>query len=304
MRRLFIYLIVGTMAVAAIRALHHRHERPTPTQGQGWRYAGHPHGGPPGRSLADEKRRAQQAVSEARRAMVEAGREARNAWHEARDEMGRAYREARDEIREAYHEVLADVDGRRPTEPVPPPPPPAPDAVAATEEADGLPVRIVPGTRVTQAEVRPPVASGHAGQFRRTAQPGSQSAGTATPTKARNPREVQGLVCATEDRAGADARRALQVAVAEWLEPDVPSGGMTWSLGPDGSPIGGVRQGWTPPARSVESMIVAWKLEPYFSPKFKEEGPLYIATVTADFSPQHRASWWTPTTATWSVTAW
>ncbi len=112
------------------------------------------------RELAAEARRqAQQAAAEARRAMEEAGREIRQAYHEAKAEIGQAYREARDEIRQAYREVVADNDGRPPL----PPPPPPPRAVPALEEADGLPVPIVPGTRVTEAEAKPPVPARPAG---------------------------------------------------------------------------------------------------------------------------------------------
>ena len=92
-------------------------------------------------------------MAEARRAMEEAGHEVRQAWHEAREELGRAYREARDELRQAYREIVADNDDDR--LPLPPPADPG-RARGPGEDAEGLPVPIVPGTRVTQAEARPP----------------------------------------------------------------------------------------------------------------------------------------------------
>ncbi len=283
MKRLFLYLILGLMTIAAIRAMHHRHPRPIPAEN--WQYAGHPHGRPAGPGAgAEARRQAEQAVAEARRAMHDAGREFRQAWHEARDEMRQAYREARDEMRQAYREVRDELAGREGSSsvlppPPPPPPPPAPTPVAASEDAEGLPVRIVPGTRVTEAEIRPPVPA-------RTpvlAVASSHAAGD------QHYRTVTGQVCVTEDRARTDALNALRTKIAEWLEPDVASARFVRSFGPDGRQIGGNRPGWTPPDRLVVSMIVRTAIEPYVSPTFKDEGPFYRARLTADFSPRHRA---------------
>lgn len=281
MKRLFLYLILGLVAVAAIRAMHHRHPRPVPAEN--WQYAGHPHGRPAGPGAgAEARRQTEQAVAEARRAMHDAGREFRQAWHEARDEMSQAYREARDEMRQAYREVMDEMAGREaPPSSVlpPPPPPPAPMPVAASEDAEGLPVRIVPGTRVTEAEIRPPVPP----------RPPVLAVANTPAARDQHYRVVTGQVCVTEDRARADAFNALRAQVAEWLEPDVASARLVRSLGPDGRQIGGYRPGWTPPDRLVVPMIVRTAIEPYVSPTFKDEGPFYRAKLTANFSPRHRA---------------
>lgn len=282
MKRLFLYLILGLLTIVAIRAMHHRHPRPVPAEN--WQYAGHRHGRPAGPGAgAEARRQAEQAVAEARRAMHEAGREFHEAWREARDEMSRAYREARDEMRQAYREVRDELAGREESSSVlpPPPPPPAPlpTAVAAGEEAEGLPVRIVPGTRVTEAEIRPPVPARPAV----LAVANSSAAGTQTH------REVTGQVCVTQDRARAEALSALRTKVVQWLEPDVPSGGPEWTMELDGRRYRSNQTRWTPPDRLLVSMIVKTTIEPYVSPTFKEEGPFYRAKLTADFSPRHRA---------------
>ena len=81
----------------------------------------------------------------------------RQALAEARDEVRQAFDEARDEVHEAFDEVrvalVSDDDPPHALPPVPPYPP------SASEEAEGLPVPIVPGTRVTEAEAKPPGAT-------------------------------------------------------------------------------------------------------------------------------------------------
>jgi hypothetical protein len=291
MRRLFLYLIVAMLVFGTLRAMRHHAARPIPPATQ-W-----PHR--PGlredearrqRELAEVRRQAHEAtaearrhaheataearrhahevVAEARRAMDEARQDVRQAWHEVRDELNRAYRETRDEIRQAYREAVAEQD-RRPV--LPPPPPPTPAVAPAREVADGLPVPIVPGTRVTEAEARPPVPA-------RTVSRAAQPAPPAPPVAPAAPaaaspqdlEDVPGEICATEDRARADARRALQVRVGRWLEPDVPPT-------------------WTPPAALVQSLVVGSRIDPHFSKVEKDDGPLYIAVLTADLSPGRRA---------------
>ena len=105
--------------------------------------------GDSGRRIAAETRQ------KTRRALAEARDEVREALAEARDEVRQAFDEARDEVHQAFDEVrvalVSDDDRSRALPPVPPSPP------SASEEAEGLPVPIVPGTRVTEAEARPPV---------------------------------------------------------------------------------------------------------------------------------------------------
>lgn len=303
MKRLFFYVFLAILVIWSIRTMRGRHE-PYPRQVTQW----------PGssgrdareaasrRELAAEARhQAEQAVAQARRAMEEAGHEARHAWQEAKAELRQAYADARDEIRQAYHDAVAQGGGRRPTLP----PPPAPSVVPPREEADGLPVPIVPGTRVTDAEARPPVASPEVPRTtaRLAAQTGPATGPTAacedgaTPccentmaaAKAENYRTISGDICANEDRARTDARKALRLAVAEWLDPDVPAPGPIRASRTDGRAIGSISNSWTPPERLLDSLIVQTKIDPYISKTVKEDGPLYIARLTADFSPRHRA---------------
>lgn len=284
MRRLFIYLIVAILAVAALRVMHHRAARQAPADVWARRHHG-PGSADEARrresAVAEARRQAHEAAAEARRALAEAGREARQAYREARDELGRAYRETRDEIREAYREVLADHRG---PEVLPPPPPPAPTAAPALEPAEGLPVPIIPGTRITEAEARPPAPAAPAAPAvpARLVSQGQEPAPACDGPACQNPepnacdaraavraqghRPVVGNICATEDRARDDARNALRVEVAEWLSPDVPAS-------------------WTPPAGLLEAMIVGTKIDPLVKPY----GTLYTAELTADFSPRHRA---------------
>lgn len=266
MRRLFIYLIAAVLVIGALKAMHHHPARHAPAPSR-WH-----DGGSRIEVAAEARREAQQAAAEAHRALAEAGREVRHAYREARDEIRHAYLEARDEIREAYREVLAD---HRPDEVLPPPPPPAPTAPPALEEAEGLPVPIVPGTRVTEAEARPPVPAQLVSQDQAEAppcegtaceNPGTAACAERAAARAQGYQAVPGDICATEDRARADARNALRIKVAEWLTPDVPAS-------------------WTPPAGLLEAMIVGTKIDPVVKPY----GTLYTAELTADFSPQHRA---------------
>jgi hypothetical protein len=281
MRRLFIFLMVAMLAFGALKAIRSGTRPPH-------------HYGPhhPQRDLAaDARRKAQQAAAEASRAIREAGHEVRQAWHETRQEIGRAYQEARDEIRQAYHEALADdEDGRTLL------PPPPSNMVPEREDAEGLPVPIVPGTRVTRAEARPPVPSRPPASPRPQASPrlASQArppapvAPTApacedsstcceAPTAAaeHDYQRILGEIGATEDRARAEARKALQTRVATWLKPDVPAS-------------------WTPPARLLQSLLVETKIEPHVSQRMPKDDPLndmrvYVATMTADLSPRRRA---------------
>ncbi len=155
---------------------------------------------------------------------------------------------------------------------------------------------IVPGTRVTEAEARPPVPARPASLAAPPAPvapvaPVAQAVPAATAAPAADDvREVPGQVSATEDRARTDALKALQAKVAKWLEPDVPAS-------------------WTPPAALLQAMVIETRTDPhisqdpYINQLEQEDGPLYTAVLTADFSPGAAPSWSTPTTATWSGTA-
>jgi len=144
---------------------------------------------------------------------------------------------------------------------------PAPAVIPAREQADGLPVPIVPGTRVTEAEVRPPappvpprhVVAIRNGQAPRDIPPTPPAARPSTIV-------VKGQISATQERAEADARNALREKAADWLAPDVPR---TWKI----------------PAPLLQSLIV----ETRYTPEEKPYGTLYWGELTVNFSPDRRA---------------
>jgi hypothetical protein len=262
MKRFFITLFLVLLVVWALRASHHpRHVPPSPPPMR-WHGPPHPHHGPAGREFAEAQREAQRALAEAGRAVHEASHEVRKAFGEARKEIRHAFREVSEEVRQAYHEALAANDGPRP--PVPPAPPVPP--VSAREEVDGIPVPIVPGTRVTRAEAQPPVPAAPARLVSRAPKAGAPAA----PVQVAE--ALEGQISATQQRATDDARRALQRKVVEWLNPEVPAS-------------------WTPPAAMVQAMILETQVRPVVSPTLNEKdyGPLYVAEVRADFSPRRRA---------------
>jgi hypothetical protein len=124
------------------------------------------------------------------------------------------------------------------------------------EEAEGLPVPIVPGTRVTEAKASPPA-------------PRSSGPKTTTVTLTQSSRPtVTGLLSATRERAVADARRVLRDDVANWLEPEVP-------------------RSWAPPEEMLDAMVVD---EPGIHSIQKPYGEVFEATLSVDKSPQRRTS--------------
>ncbi|MDG3003523.1 hypothetical protein [Paludisphaera mucosa] len=78
-------------------------------------------------------------------------------------------------------------------------------------------------------------------------------------------REVAGQVSATEERAKADARRALEREVATWLDPQVPT---TWSS----------------PAHLIDEMVEETRI----TPQVKPYGTVYTAVFDADFGAGRR----------------
>ena len=122
------------------------------------------------------------------------------------------------------------------------------------EPADGLPVPIVPGTRVERAEILPP----------RVVKP--FTAPTAAPMGTET-RPVVGRLSATEERARHDARLILDREVSEWLTPDIP-------------------RAWKAPAHLVDAMIEGVEIKPID----KDYGTLYEATQRVNFSPARRAA--------------
>ena len=124
------------------------------------------------------------------------------------------------------------------------------------ETVEGLPVPIVPGTRVTEARIETPGPSRPA-PSRRTAPGPNPPPGTQL---------ITGQLSATEDRARADARRQLEREVADWLAPDVP-------------------RSWKTPEPFVDRLIETTQVKTVE----KEYGTLYEATIQARLSPEFRA---------------
>ncbi len=152
MKRFFVTLILVLLVVWAVRSSHQRPVIQAPSPTMPWPAPRHPHSGPAGGQFAEARHQTQRALAKAGRVLEDARQEIQKVSQEARQEIRHVWNEAKDEIRQAYHEALAADGGPRP--PMPPPPPPAPTLVR--ENAEGLPVPIVPGTRVTTAEARPP----------------------------------------------------------------------------------------------------------------------------------------------------
>ncbi len=140
-----------------------------------------------------------------------------------------------------------------------------PLVVAQRESVGDIPIGIVPGTRVTDAEIRPPHPPRAAVPARPPHRPAAASNVVGPPATHTLP--VVGRLSATDDRARDDARRQLEVRVADWLAPDVPAS-------------------WKTPKPMLDSLVKRVEVKPVE----KELGTLYEATMLADFSPSRRAA--------------
>jgi hypothetical protein len=210
--------------------------------------------------------------------------EMRQAWHEAREEIRQSVDEVRDEVRHAVNEVRNEVrqafDESRaalvsddddppstlPQAPSAPPAPPAPAAAAPLEQAEGLPVPIVPGTRVTEAVAQPPAPPARRIKIMRKKNQPNPTRPVMTVTNERVVAKVDGQISANEERAKGDAYQKLREAVASWLEPDVP-------------------RSWNLPADLVNLLV----LETQYEPEIKPYGTMYVAHLQYDASPDRRA---------------
>jgi len=142
------------------------------------------------------------------------------------------------------------------------------------EEAEGLPVPIVPGTRVSEAEIQPPrpvsppsKAKHRSPRDRRSRENRPEPA----PAQDRDPelpstvRTISGQLSATLERARDDAQLQLQREVTRWLTPEVPTH-------------------WRSPASLVNSMVQKTSTRPIE----KDYGTVYETSLDVDFSPSHR----------------
>lgn len=165
-----------------------------------------------------------------------------NAARQAKEDAETARREALEAIEEARRDVDA-------------------SAREARESVDGIPVPIVPGTRVADASPTaprppaPPLPPRPRRSFQNDPRPNAPA----------QIRKVTGRVSATEERAKADARRQLRDDVATWLEPEVPSS-------------------WV-----VLDRFAPMIQETRITPVEKEYATVYVAELDVDFSDFRRA---------------
>ncbi len=124
------------------------------------------------------------------------------------------------------------------------------------EWVEGLPVPIVPETRVTEARVEAPRTRKAARSLRPITRKWTEPA---------EARKIVGQLSATEPRALADARVQLERAAADWLGPDVP-------------------RSWKGPSKLIDAMVLDTQIQPVV----KEYGTLYEAALRTDFSPGRR----------------
>jgi hypothetical protein len=192
-----------------------------------------------------------------RHSVARAGHEVQQAFQEAEQEFRDAIDEVRDEAHRAVDEVrgalLWDDDAARDQ----------PSALER-EEAEGLPVRIVPGTRVTEAHAVPPVPPKSAIKTRRRARSRPAPPLLNNASMAEIP-TLSGDISATPERADAEARRKLRETITTWLDPDVPS---AWAL----------------PGRMLDDMVLETSLETVQ----KDYGTLYITHLKLDTRPERR----------------
>ncbi|HMB02376.1 MAG TPA: hypothetical protein VKP69_01390 [Isosphaeraceae bacterium] len=125
------------------------------------------------------------------------------------------------------------------------------------ESVEGLAVPIVPGTRVSEAEIEtpePPCPNR------------PKPAPTPAPALPTGTRLVKGQLSATEDRARAEARVQLERKLAEWLVPDIPPS-------------------WKVPEPLVNRPICGEQVKAVE----KDYGTLYEATLQVRITPELRA---------------
>jgi hypothetical protein len=136
-----------------------------------------------------------------------------------------------------------------------------------------IPVPIVPGTRVTEAQVQPPSA---AGGPRRPGHRPAPERPLRRPSPAPSPptgdlRVITGRLSATEERARDDVRLQVDRAVADWLAPEVA-------------------RSWQPPASLRQALVQKTEVRPVEKELDGERVTLYEASQTVDFAPARRAA--------------
>ncbi len=142
----------------------------------------------------------------------------------------------------------------------------------ANEAVGDIPVPIVPGSRVTDAQIAPPNATPRRAPgppARRRFAPRVLPPPVTTPPVRAVSREITGQLSVTEDRAREDARKKLDEALAKWLAPEVPSS-------------------WDVPARLRDALVLKTEVRSVEKNLDGESVTLYEATITADLGPHRR----------------
>jgi hypothetical protein len=192
--------------------------------------------------------------------VVRAGHDVKQALKEAGHEIRHAVGEASDDVHHAIDEVRGALFCENDDKP----------AVVEREEADGLPVPIVPGTRVTEAQAVAPAPPRSVVIKRSKSGKVVGAARSVTPvavnTNAAMIPKLEGRISATPERADNEAHAALRETITGWLEPDVPS---SWSL----------------PERELDMLVLETNLETVVR---NEYGPMYITHLKLDTTPAHR----------------
>jgi hypothetical protein len=192
------------------------------------------------------------AGHEVKRALKEAGHDIRHAVGEASEDVHNALGEMRDAL---FPESADDDD----------------PYVVEREDAEGLPVKIVPGTRTTEAKPVPPAPPGRRIVMKRDKSGKLKGAKLSTTAIARATGaaeipQVEGKISATPENADNQARDRLREVMTTWLEPDVPS---SWSL----------------PERELDKLVVESSRETFD----KDYGTMYITHLKLDTTRAHRA---------------
>jgi hypothetical protein len=189
-------------------------------------------------------------------------REARKQLAKAGREVHRALRDAEQEIRHAVNEVRGAFNSDDDDDEVAPTAA-AQGSVVEREDADGLPVPIVPGTRVTDAHavapaVRVRINTRDGLNLRPTRAVETNAERTWTP--------LDGLISATPERAVKQARIDIRKDITAWLDSDVS-------------------RSWTIPERLIDSIILNSETETIPG----AIDPMYVTHLKLDKSPESRA---------------
>jgi hypothetical protein len=205
---------------------------------------------------------------QARKHLAEAGRKAGRDVQRALRDAEHEIRHAVDKTHDEVHRAIAEVRGAFRSED-------DDDAeltgvaqanVLEREDAEGLPVPIVPGTRVTDAQPVPPAPPVPPGKTRARLQPKPQPRAVRIVAE-RTTETLDGQISATPQRAADQAREDLRKQIRAWLDPEVPSS-------------------WNIPDRLMDSIILNTDLEKTVP---NEYGAMYITHLKLDKSPESRA---------------